>query len=88
MDTKIKLTCTECHRPNSVPYGRGFHICSICSGRELRAYKRKQIQSRIQTIGGFVVIVLAVWTACIMASDWDTPNSADHRVHQAMQARD
>jgi hypothetical protein len=46
------------------------------------------MQSRIQTIGGFVVVVMAVWTACIMAYDWDTPNSADHRVHQAMQARD
>lgn len=88
MDTKIKLTCTECHRPNSVPYGRGFRICAICSQRELKREQRKRTQRRVQMIGSFLMVVVAVWTACMMASDWDTQNSADHRVHQAMQARD
>jgi hypothetical protein len=88
MDTKLKLTCIECNRPNAVPYGRGFRVCAICSQRELLREKRRRTTARIQTIGGFVVVVLAVWTACIMASDWNTPNSPDHRVHQAMQARD
>jgi predicted nucleic acid-binding Zn ribbon protein len=89
MDTRnIKLTCIECHRTNSVPYGRGHRICGICSQRELKRERRKQTQRRIQTLGGFVLVVGAVWFSCLVASDWNTPNSADHRAHQAMQARD
>jgi hypothetical protein len=88
MDTNVKLSCIECHRPNIVPYGRGHRICHICSQRQLRRERRQRMAMRIQTLGGFVVVVLAVWTACMMASDWNTPNSADHRAHQAMQARD
>jgi len=89
MDTRnIKLTCIECHRTNAVPYGRGHRICDICSQRELKRERRLRTQRRIQVVGTFVVVVLAVWTACMMASDWDTPNSPDHRAHQAMQSRD
>ena len=89
MDTRnIKLSCIECNRQNVVPYGRGHRICGICSQRQLKRERRKQTQRRIQTLGGFVLVVLCVWTACAMASDWNTPNSPDHRAHQAMQARD
>jgi hypothetical protein len=83
MDTRnIKLTCIECHRTNAVPYGRGHRICDICSQRELKRERRLRTQRRIQMLGSFVVVVLAVWTACAMPSDWNTPNSPDHRAHQ------
>ena len=89
MDTRnIKLTCMECNRPNVVPYGRGHRICGICSQRELKRERRLRTQRRIQMVGSFVAVVLAVWISCMMASDWDKPNSPDHRAHQAMQARD
>ena len=84
----IKLSCIVCNRPNVVPYGRGHRICGICSQRELKREQRKRTQRRIQLVGSFLMIVVAVWTSCMMASDWNTPNSADHRAHQAMQARD
>jgi hypothetical protein len=89
MDTRnIKLTCIECHRQNVVPYGRGHRICGICSQRQLKRERRLRTQRRIQMVGSFVAVVLAVWISCMMASDWNTPNSADHKTHQAMQARD
>jgi hypothetical protein len=89
MDTRnIKLTCIECHRQNVVPYGRGHRICGICSQRQLKRERRLRTQRRIQMVGSFVAVVLAVWISCMMASDWDTPNSPDHRAHQAMSARD
>ena len=89
MDTRnIKLTCIVCNRPNVVPYGCGHRICGICSQRELKREQRKRTQRRIQLVGSFLMVVVAVWTSCMMASDWNTPNSADHRAHQAMQARD
>ena len=89
MDTRnIKLTCIECHRTNAVPYGRGHRICDICSQRELKRERRLRTQRRIQMLGSFLLIVVAVWTSCMMASDWNTPNSPDHRAHQAMQSRD
>jgi predicted nucleic acid-binding Zn ribbon protein len=84
----IKLSCIVCNRPNVVPYGRGHRICGICSQRELKREQRKRTQRRIQLVGSFLMVVVAVWTSCMMASDWNTPNSADHRAHQAMQARD
>ena len=84
----IKLSCIVCNRPNVVPYGCGHRICGICSQRELKREQRKRTQRRIQLVGSFLMIVVAVWTSCMMASDWNTPNSADHRAHQAMQARD
>jgi len=84
----IKLSCIECNRPNVVPYGRGHRICGICSQRQLKREQCKRTQRRIQTIGTFVLVVGAVWFSCLVASDWNTPNSADHKTHQAMQARD
>ena len=89
MDTRnIKLSCIECNRQNVVPYGRGHRICGICSQRQLKRERRLRTQRRIQMVGSFVAVVLAVWISCMMASDWDTPNSSDHRAHQAIQARD
>jgi predicted nucleic acid-binding Zn ribbon protein len=84
----IKLSCIVCNRQNVVPYGRGNRICGICSQRELKREQRKRTQRRIQMLGSFIMIVVAVWTSCMMASDWDTHNSPDHRAHQAMQSRD
>jgi predicted nucleic acid-binding Zn ribbon protein len=84
----IKLSCIVCNRPNVVPYGRGHRICDICSQRELKRERRLRTQRRIQMVGSFLLIVVAVWTSCMMASDWNTPNSPDHRAHQAMQSRD
>ena len=84
----IKLSCIECNRPNAVPYGRGHRICTICSQRELKRERRKKTQRRIQTLGGFVLVVMFTWMACAMAHSWNTPNSPDHRAHQAMAARD
>ena len=84
----IKLSCIECNRQNVVPYGRGHRICEICSQRELKRERRKKTQRRIQTLGGFVLVVMFTWMACAMAHSWNTPNSADHKAHQAMSARD
>ena len=57
----IKVTCIECNRPNAVPYGRGHRICTICSQRELKRERRKKTQRRIQTLGGFVLVVMFTW---------------------------
>jgi hypothetical protein len=84
----IKLTCIECNRPNAVPYGRGHRICTICSQRELKREAKKRTARRIQTLGGFVFVVLFTWTVCAMANSWNTPDSADHRTQKAMQTRD
>lgn len=84
----IRVTCIECNRPNAVPYGRGHHICSICSQRRLKREAKKRTQLRIQTLGGFFLVVLFTWMACLFASDWNSPKSADLAVHKAMQTRD
>jgi hypothetical protein len=84
----IKLSCIECNRQNVVPYGRGHRICDICSQRELKRERRQRTQRRIQTLGGFFLVVLFTWTVCAMANSWNTPDSADHRTQKAMQTRD
>lgn len=84
----IKLSCIECNRQNVVAYGRGHRICDICSQRALKRERRQRTQRRIQTLGGFFLVVMFTWMACAMAHSWNSPNSADHQAHQAMSARD
>jgi len=60
----------------------------MCAQRQLKRERRHRTKRRIETLGQLIVMTLFVWLACAMAYSWNTPNSADHRAHQAMAASD